>query len=109
MKLFISVASAAIVGACLFSGTASASSGREPVSVRVSRAGLDLTTDAGRRVFQQRLHWAIAAACRPQGSGMEALFDSHRCRSEMTADASVKMATLLANTGTQMASVGAAR
>ena len=61
MKLFISVASAAIVGACLFSTVASASSGREPVSVRVSRAGLDLASDVGRTAFQRRLHSAITA------------------------------------------------
>ncbi|MDD1452872.1 UrcA family protein [Sphingomonas sp. H160509] len=80
MKLFISVASAAIVGACLFSTGASASSGRDPVSVRVSRAGLDLTSDAGRTAFQRRLRSAIAGACQSHGVGLAALADAQQCR-----------------------------
>ena len=109
MKLFISVASAAIVGACLFSAGASASPAREPVSVRVSRAGLDLTNDAGRSAFQRRLRSAIARACEPRTSGLDAFADAHRCRQEMTADASVKMAALLRRDGTQLASINATR
>ncbi|SFN71160.1 UrcA family protein [Sphingomonas sp. OK281] len=109
MKLFISVASATIVGACLFSAGASASSVREPVSVRVSRAGLDLTSDAGRTAFQRRLRSAIASACQSRAGGLAALADAHQCRAEMTADASVKMAALFGRTGTQLASIGVAR
>jgi UrcA family protein len=109
MKLFISVASAAIVGGCLFSTAASASSGREPVSVRVSRAGLDLTSDAGRTAFQRRLRSAIASACQPRSGGLDALADAQRCRKEMTADAGVKMAVLFGRSGTQIASIGTAR
>lgn len=109
MKLFISVASAAIVGACLFSADASASSVREPVSVRVSRAGLDLTSDAGRTAFQRRLRSAIASACQPRSGGLDAFADAHQCREEMTADARVKLAALLGREGTQLASIGAVR
>lgn len=109
MKLFISVASAAIVGACLFSTAASASSVREPVSVRVSRAGLDLSNDAGRSAFQRRLRSAIASACQPRTSGLDALADAHQCRKEMTADADVKMASLFGRSGTQLTSIGAVR
>ena len=109
MKLFISVASAAIVGACLFSAGASASPAREPVSVRVSRAGLDLTSDAGRTAFQRRLRSAIASACQPRTGGLDALADSRQCRQEMTADASVKVAALFGRSGTQLASIGGAR
>ncbi len=109
MKLFISVASAAIVGACLFSTAATASSARDPVSVRVSRAGLDLTSDAGRAALQRRLRSAIASACAPRSGGLDALADSQRCRKEMTADATVKMAAWFGRTGTQLASIGAAR
>ena len=109
MKLFISVASAAIVGACLFSTVASASSGREPVSVRVSRAGLDLTSDVGRTAFQRRLHSAITSACQSHGAGLAALADAQQCRKEMTADADVKMATLFGHNGMQLASIGEAR
>jgi len=109
MKLFISVASATIVGACLFSTIASASPGREPVSVRVSRAGLDLTSDAGRTAFQHRLRSAISSACQPRSGGLDALADAQRCRKEMTADASVKLAVLFARSGTQLASISGAR
>ena len=109
MKLFISVASAAIVGACLFSAGASASSVREPVSVRVSRAGLDLTSAAGRSVFQRRLRSAIASACQSRSAGLAALADAHQCREEMTADASVQMAKIFGRDGTQLASIGTVR
>ncbi len=109
MKLFISVASAAIVGACLFSTGASASFGRDPVSVRVSRAGLDLTSDAGRTAFQRRLHSAITSACQSHGAGLAALADAQQCRKEMTADADLQMATLFGRNGMQLASLGGAR
>ena len=109
MKIFISVASAAIVGACLFATAASASSVREPVSVRVSHAGLDLTSAAGRALLQRRLQSAIASACQPHSSSLDAFADAHRCRQEMTADASVKMAALLGRDGTQLASIGLTR
>ena len=109
MKLFIRVASAAIVGACLFSAGASAGTLREPVSVRMSLTGLDLTSDAGRTAFQRRMRLAIASACQPRTGGLDAMADSRRCRAEMTTDASVKMATLFGRSGTQLASIDAAR
>ena len=109
MKLFISAASAAIVGACLFSTVASASPARAPVSVRVSRAGLDLTSDAGRTAFQRRLRTAIAGACAPHSGGLDAQADSRQCLLEMTADAEVKVAALLGRSGTQLASIGRVR
>ncbi|MES3152291.1 UrcA family protein [Sphingomonas faeni] len=109
MKLFINVASAAIVGACLFSTGASASSGREPVSVRVSRAGLDLTSDVGRTAFQRRLHSAITSACQSHGAGLAALADAQQCRKEMTADADLQMAKIFGRDGTQLASIDTVR
>jgi UrcA family protein len=109
MKLFISVASAAIVGACLFSAGASASPAREPVSVRVSRAGLDLTSDTGRTAFQRRLRSAISGACPSHAAGLAALADAQQCRKEMTADASVQMAKIFGSDGTQLASINTVR
>ncbi|MES2421531.1 MAG: UrcA family protein [Pseudomonadota bacterium] len=109
MKLFNSVASAAILGACLFSASVSASPVREPVSVRVSHAGLDLTSEAGRTAFQRRLRSAITSACQPHTGGLDALADANQCRQEMATDAGVKMAALLGRSGTQLASIGAAR
>jgi len=109
MKLFNSVVSAAILGACLFSAGASASAVREPVSVRVSHRGLDLTSDAGRTAFQHRLQSAIASACQPRTNGLDALADARQCRQEMTDDARVKFAAILGRNGTQLASIGAGR
>ncbi len=109
MKLFISVASAAIVGACLFATAASASAEREQVSVRVSRGGLDLTSDAGRTAFQHRLRSAIASACQPHVGGLDAVADARRCRAEMNADARVKMAALFGREDTQLASIAGGR
>lgn len=109
MKISISVASAAIAAACLFSTAVSASPMRDPVSVRVSYAGLDLTTDAGRTAFQHRMTSAISSACAPQTAGVVALADSQQCRREMTDDASTKLAKMIARDGTQLASLGAVR
>ena len=108
MTLFTNAASVAIAAACLFSTNASASPAREPVSVRVSGSGLDLTSDAGRRAFQRRVRSAITAACEPHDNGLDAFADARRCRDEMIADASGKMAAILARPGTQLASTGAA-
>ncbi len=109
MKLFNSVASAAVLGACLFSASASASAVREPVSVRVSRVGLDLTSDAGRTAFQRRLRSAIANACEPRAAGLDSLADAYQCRKEMTADARAKMAAMFGRGGPQLASLGGTR
>lgn len=109
MKLFISVASATIVGACLLSAPASASPARETVSVRVSRAGLDLTSEGGRTAFNRRLRSAITTACQSNSSGINAIVDSRQCRDEMIADASAKIALLQTHDHTQLASIGAAR
>ncbi len=109
MKLFSRAASAAILGACLCSAGASASPAREPVSVRVSYAGLDMTSAAGRAAFQRRLRSAIASACEPRSAGLKAIADAQQCRQEMTADAGVKVAAILGRQGTQLASISGAR
>ena len=111
MKISISVASAAIVAACLFSTGVSASSvpAREPVSVRVSFAGLDMSTETGRTRFQRRMASAISSACAPRIAGLQGLSDSQQCRQEMTADASTQLAKMSGRDGTQLASVGAGR
>ena len=109
MKLFKNVASAAIVGACLFATAASANDLREDVSVHVSRVGLDLTSAAGRAAFQRRLASAIKNACQSHVSGPGAFADARQCRQEMTADATVKMAALFNRSGVQVASIAPAR
>lgn len=67
---------------------------RVQVQVRVSRAGLDLTTDEGRRILDSRIHGAIAAACAPYDRTMAANADARRCKREMTQDAGATLATL---------------
>ena len=109
MKISISVASAAIVAACLFSTGVSASPGREPVSVRVSHAGLDLSSTVGRAAFQRRVRSAISTVCASRGPGLGALADAAQCRREMTDDASIKIAKIFGRDGTQLASTSLAR
>ncbi|HXH17360.1 MAG TPA: UrcA family protein [Sphingomonas sp.] len=109
MKISISVASAAIVAACLFSTGVSASPVREPVSVRVSHAGLDLSSTGGRAAFQRRVRSAIGTACAPRTPGLDALADAAQCRREMTDDATTKIAKVLGRDGTQLASTSTAR
>ena len=109
MKISISVASAAIAAACLFSTGVAASPAREPVSIRVSFAGLDMSSETGRTHFQHRMASAISSACAPRIAGLKGLSDSQQCRREMTADASTQIAKLFVRDGTQLASIRAGR
>lgn len=109
MKIFKTVASAAIVGACLISAGASATPNREPVTVRVRHADLNLKSDTGRSAFQHRLRAAIKSACAPRDAGLAGLSDARQCRSEMTEDARVQTAAMIARDDVQLASVIVAR
>lgn len=104
MKISISAACAAIVGACLFSTSVTAAPLRDPVTARVSLAGVDLTSESGRTAFQHRLRAAISTACAPRTGGLDAFGDSQQCRREMIKDASVQVAALLGRNGVQLAS-----
>jgi len=100
MKILHSVASAAIASACLFATGAAADPVRDPVTIRVSHAGLDLASDAGRRVLS-----AVNRTCAPRTGGLNAFAESRRCRAEMMQDATVQTAALLTRNGTQLASL----
>ncbi|MEP9403372.1 UrcA family protein [Sphingomonas sp. VNH70] len=67
---------------------------REPVSARVSYAGLDLTSAAGRRTLDARIDRAVRRACVSNASGLRALADVARCRAEMRQDAQVRVAQI---------------
>lgn len=109
MKISNSVASAAIAAACLFSTGASAGLKRDPVTVRVSHVGLDLTSDAGRRILDRRVQSAVNRVCAPRSGGLDAFAESRRCRMEMMQDATVQTAALLERNGMQLASLAATR
>ena len=109
MKIFTSVASAAIVSACLFATGVSASPMRDPVTIRVSHAGLDLASDAGRRVLHRRVRSAINLVCAPRTGGLDAFAELRRCRKEMVQDAAVQTAALLGRDGMQLASLAPTR
>ncbi|MBP2512762.1 UrcA family protein [Sphingomonas aerolata] len=105
MKILHSVASAAIASACLFATGAAADPVRDPVTIRVSHAGLDLASDAGRRVLARRVQSAVNRTCAPRTAGLNAFAESRRCRAEMMQDATVQTAALLTRNGTQLASL----
>ena len=86
------IAIAATVVACL-SSVAHAEQ-REPVSARVSVAGLDLATVEGRRVLDARIDRAALNACRSRATGLLRIADEQRCRGEMHRDAQVRVAQL---------------
>jgi UrcA family protein len=105
MKILHSVASAAIASACLFATGAAADPVRDPVTIHVSHAGLDLASDAGRRVLARRVQSAVNRTCAPRIGGLNAFAESRRCRTEMMQDATVQTAALLERNGTQLASL----
>ena len=86
------VALAATAFACL-SSVAHAEV-REPVSVRVSYAGLDLTKVEDRRILDARIDRASLRACRSTAFGLRRIADENRCRAEMHRDRQVRVAQL---------------
>ena len=83
---------AAAVAACLSS--AAHAEQREPVTARVSIAGLDLGTAEGRRILDARIDRAAIGACRSRAFGLRGVADEGRCRREMHRDAQVRIAQL---------------
>lgn len=83
---------AATAAACL-SSVADAQE-REPVSVRVSVAGLDLASIEGRRILDARIDRAALNACQSRATGLLRVADEQRCRKEMRGDAQVRVAQL---------------
>ncbi len=76
----------ALAAAGLFASpaiSAEAPLGREQVSVQVSTAGLDMTTQAGLDQFRARVDKAIAAACNPGDRVGADLAPDFKCRREM--------------------------
>ena len=66
----------------------------EPVSVTVSFADLDLTTEAGRTRLDRRIRRAAAAVCSPPEMGvhLRAVYDN--CCKDAATDAITRMASL---------------
>ncbi len=67
---------------------------REPVTVRVSYAGLNLASVEGRRMLDARIDRAALGACHSRANGLRRLNDERRCRTEMRSDAQVRLAQL---------------
>lgn len=87
------VAIAATLAACLSS--AAHADVREPVTARVSVAGLDLASAEGRRILDARIDRAAQRVCRSRLLGLRGTADEQRCREEMHRDAQVRVAQLL--------------
>ncbi|KQM66583.1 MULTISPECIES: UrcA family protein [unclassified Sphingomonas] len=86
------IALAATAAACL-SSVAHAEV-REPVTARVSIAGLNLASAEGRRTLDARIDRAAMRMCQSQMSGLRRIADEQRCRKEMHRDAEVRVAQL---------------
>ena len=84
------LALAATAAACLSS--AARAEEREPVSARVSVAGLDLASVEGRRILDARIDRAALHVCRSRAIGLLGRADELRCRTEMRRDAQVRVA-----------------
>lgn len=88
---------AAVAAACLFASAAvSAETPRENVSVNVSSADLDLTTQVGVAQLQNRIDKAIAAACNPGDRVGADLSPDYKCRREMAANVQPTMQQIAA-------------
>ncbi len=88
---FIALAASALT--CL--STAAHAEVREPVTARVSYAGLDLASVAGRRILDARIEAAARRACVSKAWGFRGHIDAARCRNEMRRDAQVRVAALV--------------
>lgn len=109
MKTFRNAACAAVALSCLLvaPGAAAEREGnREPVTIRVSRAGLNLATAAGRGQFAKRVRRAALVACAPRDASLRLRADSMRCVQEMMDDATVRVALIAKDAGTELASTG---
>ncbi len=87
------VALAAAAAACLSSAVQAEQ--REPVSARVSVAGLDLASIEGRRILDARIDRAALRVCQSGAIGLLGRQDELRCWTEMRRDAQVRLAQLM--------------
>jgi UrcA family protein len=89
--------SAALAAATLFATSAvMADTGREQVSINVTTAGLDLTTQAGVDQLRERMDKAIAAACNPGDRVGADVLPDYKCRREMAANVQPTMQQIAA-------------
>ena len=80
MKTLSAALAAAVVFATpALAGDAVSASGAQPVSIRVSAAGLDLSRKSDVMRLRGRVHEAIAEACNPSDSYYAQLTPDHDC------------------------------
>lgn len=77
---------------------------RDPVTAKVSLAGIDLNSVEGRRIFDARLIRAARHACVSRAAGFRAIRDSQQCEAEMRRDADVRVAALTRRQPVEVAS-----
>lgn len=85
---------AAAIAASLFASAAAQAEIREPVTVTVRHADLDLHRAADRAQFDARIRRAATMACGHVTTDLRRNADITRCRREMMADAAIKVAAL---------------
>lgn len=92
------IAAALAAASLLASATVSAEApkGREQVSINVSSADLDLTTQEGVAQLQNRIDKAIAAVCNPGDRIGADLSPDYKCRREMAANVQPTMQQIAA-------------
>lgn len=105
MKTLHRVAAAAFVASCLFTANVAGADERETFTVRVSHAGLDLRTAAGRASFDARVRRVARWACAPRGASIAYQRDAERCTAELTADAGRQLARRFGDDATRLASL----
>jgi len=103
MKISTRVAAATLALSCLSAGAASAAD-RETFTVRVSQAGLDLHTEAGRRALEARVRRVAGWACLAPANVTDPRLEQKRCTDELLEDAARQVAMRL-DGGTRLASL----
>jgi len=94
---------------CLTVSVTAIAQEREPVTAQVGYADLNLATAAGQAAFKHRIHLAASQTCSSVADGLAAVRDRSRCMSEMERDGDARLATLTAQSTTQLASVAPAK
>jgi len=82
MKFSIALGVIALTAAPVFASS-EALPQREPVSIRVSTSGLDLTKSSDQARLRSRVNQAIYAACNPSDPYAAGLTPDRQCRDEM--------------------------
>jgi UrcA family protein len=100
---------AATAAVCLTVSVTAVAQNREPVTAQVGYADLNLATAAGQAAFKTRIHHVALQSCVSAAVGLDGYLDRSRCMREMQRDGDTRLAALITQSTTELASGASAR